>query len=293
MMESMTNDKEKHLTLFVELEKKKHEYNVKHRPIAWFYNIVLAILFCGVLATVAIDIWGQDIYVATWGHIVLWIVGILLFSLFIHFFNLLYHIVAMIGIYDDEQFGFKGIGRIKELISLKDEIDGLATELRILEQHQSHWLSTEEQYVLYKDELLRAIRGYQQTANRNRWTFFILQIIIVACSLLVGGLTSGLTNLVSIFGNHWIAPALSFTVSFLTTMVTLFRPRERGYNLQQTADAIQFEIDCANRQIYDYKNLDNRAAYTRLAEQVEKLRNEQRKRQQQLEQASKVKETAD
>jgi hypothetical protein len=95
-------------------------------------------------------------------------------------------------------------------------------------------------------------------------------MIIIACSLFVGGLTSGLTNLISIFGNHWIAPAFSFTVSFLTAMVTLFRPRERGYNLQQTADAIQFEIDCANRRIYGYKDMNDREAYTKLAEEVEK-----------------------
>lgn len=73
-------------------------------------------------------------------------------------------------------------------------------------------------------------------------------------------------------------------------MVTLFRPRERSYNLQQTADAIQFEISCADRRIYDYKEMKDREAYTRLAEQAEKIRNEQRKRQQQLEQSSEVKQ---
>lgn len=80
-------------------------------------------------------------------------------------------------------------------------------------------------------------------------------------------------------------------VSFLTALITLFRPRERGYSLQQTADAIQFEIDCANRRIYGYKGLSSPDAYVKLAEEAEKLRNEQRKRQQQLEQASDTRQT--
>ena len=98
-------------------------------------------------------------------------------------------------------------------------------------------------------------------------------------------------NLVSIFGNPWIVPAFSFTVSFLTAMVTLFRPREKGYNLQQTADAIEYEISCANKRIYGYEGLDDRQVYSKLAREVEKMRNEQKKRQQQLEQSSETKHT--
>ncbi len=118
-------------------------------------------------------------------------------------------------------------------------------------------------------------------------------MIIIAASLLVGGLTSGLSSVITIFGNHLLAPILSFGVSFLTAMITLFRPRERSYNLQQTADAIQYEIDCCTRRIYGYKGLSTADAYVKLAEEVEKLRYEQRKRQQQLEQASATKQTTD
>ena len=102
-----------------------------------------------------------------------------------------------------------------------------------------------------------------------------------------------MTNLISIFGNHWVAPAFSFTVSFLTAMVTLFRPREKGYNLQQTADAIEYEISCANKRIYGYEGLDERQVFTKLAQEVEKMRNEQQKRQQRLEQASETKHTTE
>jgi len=79
---------------------------------------------------------------------------------------------------------------------------------------------------------------------------------------------------------------MSLMVSFLTALMTLFRFRERGYNLQQTADAAEFEISCATRGIFTYKNLSEKETSVKLAEEVERLFNEQRKRQQQLEQAS-------
>jgi hypothetical protein len=65
--------------------------------------------------------------------------------------------------------------------------------------------------------------------------------------------------------------------------------KERGYGLQQTADAIEYEIACANRRIYGYKGLSTEEINAKLAEEIERLKNEQRKRQQQLEQASEVK----
>ncbi len=289
MQKKVETEKERHLELLVEIEKKKHEYEVARRPLIWYRNIVISILLILIVSISILGIYGNNSYIAGWCTFINWIFVLLLFGLVLHFFNIFYYI-ALIVEYSDDKFGFQGVARIKNLNSIKDEIEGLTTTLRILEQHQAHWLSTEEQYLLYKNELLQAIRVYQRKANWNRWTFFIMQIIIIACSLFVGSLTSGLTGLINIFGNHWLAPAFSFTVSFLTTMVTLFRPRERGYNLQQTADAIQYEIDCANRRIYVYRGLTDREAYTRLAEEVERLRNEQRKRQQQLEQASDTKQ---
>lgn len=66
-----------------------------------------------------------------------------------------------------------------------------------------------------------------------------------------------------------------------------------GYNLQQTADAIEYEISCANKRIYGYEGLDERQVFTKLAQEVEKMRNEQQKRQQQLEQASETKHTTE
>lgn len=293
MRDIVDNNEESYFTLLMNLEVKKHEFRVENRPLIWFRNTVIIILVSIVCASIFNDNWGNDTFVSGWCVFTYWIAGIVYVSLLIYFFNIFYHIARLGGDYSGEKFGFRGVERIKRLVLLKKEIEEIEVQLRVLQGYQTYMLSIEEQYELYKGELLQAIREYQRKANRNRWVYFIMQIIIIACSLFVGSLTSGLTSFIGIFGNHWIAPTFSYTVSFLTAMVTLFRPRERGYNLQQTADAIQYEIDCANRHIYGYKGLSNENTYNKLAEEVEKLRNEQRKRQQQLEQASEVKHSTE
>ena len=282
---AVENEKLDYLKLLAQIEEKKYEYKTQQRPLILYRNLIGITLLVIISAITVIGLFDPSSYVGGWAIFILIIFGISLIWFIIYFFI----------DYDDggDTHGFQGIGRLKNLINLHEEIEGLEIQARVLKNYQTYFLSVEEQSELYKDELFQAISQYQRKANQNRWMYFTMQIVIIACSLFVGGLTSGLTNLISIFGSHWLAPLLSFIVSFLTAMVTLFRPRERSYNLQQTADAIQYEIACANRHIYGYKNLSGRELYTRLAEEVEKLRNEQRKRQQQLEQASEVKQATD
>ncbi|HYT44380.1 MAG TPA: SLATT domain-containing protein, partial [Methylomirabilota bacterium] len=250
-------------------------------------SIVIINILIAIIAIVAKGIFVNNEYISWWCQAVLWIDGILVVLLTFHFFNTFYWIASLE--YHGDKFGFKGINRIKQLYALKVEIEQLEIKIRVLKKYQTKLLTIGEQLELYKDELMQTIEQYQQMAKRNRGGYFTLQIIIIACSLLVGSLTSGLTNLVSIFGSHWIAPALSVTVSFLTAMVTLFRPREKGYNLQHTADAIEYEINCANKRIYGYEELDENKVYTKLSQEVEKLKDDQKKRQQLLEQSSEVK----
>jgi hypothetical protein len=103
---------------------------------------------------------------------------------------------------------------------------------------------------------------------------------------MVTALTSGFTGLIGFANIPWIAAIISFLVSLLTGVTMLFRFRDRAFNLQQTADAIEFEISAADLHIFDYKGKSEQDALRELAERAERLRDEQRKRQQQLEQAS-------
>lgn len=292
MPDTTQNEEETYFDLQIELEEKKYEYRLARRPLAWFRNIVIADLLIIIIAVIIWGIVGNNAYITGWCQTILWIAGIFIGILILHFFNVPYYL-SLIGEYDGEKFGFRGIEKIQQLTSLKAEIERLETELKVYRTYQTNLLSDGEQFALYKDELLLAIQKYQFQAKHNRSMYFSMQMIIIACSLFVGSLTSGLTGLISILNNHWIAPAFSFIVSFLTALVTLFKPREKGYNLQQTADAIEYEISCADKRIYGYEGLNDRQAYTKLAQEVEKLRNEQRKRQQQLEQSSETKQAVE
>jgi hypothetical protein len=125
-------------------------------------------------------------------------------------------------------FEFKGFEKLEDLMTLKEETDTLEMQVQVMKNHQTLLLSVHEQLELYKDEIFQVTDKYTKRANRNRNYYYILQLLIIFASLLVTGLTSGLTNLVSIFHLPWITPFISFMVSFLTAMVTLFRPKERG-----------------------------------------------------------------
>lgn len=121
----------------------------------------------------------------------------------------------------------------------------------------------------------------------------ILQMAVIVTSLLVTGLTSGLDVKLGLHAG-WVAPVLSFVVSLCTAIMGFFKFRERSFHLQQTADAIEQEKTALELGIRHYKPLrdESDGAFAEFAERVEHLREEQSKRQQQLEQSSESKEVS-
>jgi len=271
------NKEEKRLTLVLEIEEKKFHHKIARRPVAWYVALLLFTLLLLCLAIAAEDIFNTNSYFSQLAGFLIFTFAILFIGQIIYFF-LDYYSAG-------DPHGFRAIHRIKNLISLKEDIEEVQLHLRILDEFITARRPLQEKY---QEELTLTVAEYKRRANRNRRMYFFLQILIIFCSLLVTGLTSGLNKF---FGNPWVTPAISFSVSFLTAMVTLFRFREKGHNQQQTADAVEFESSCYKKGIFGYKNLSDTEAFTRFAEEVEKLRNEQRKRQQQLEQSSETKQT--
>ena len=278
-LNELDNKKEEmRLELILELEEKKFHHKLARRPVALYWTLLLTNLAIIILALTVIDIVGGNSYIGGWSTFIAVIFGIAFIGFTVYFFL----------DYEEyrERHGFRFIYRMKQLLSLKEEIEQSQIQLRILDELITSRRPSSKKY---QEGLSFVIKQYQKRANYNRRLYYSMQIIIIFCSLLVTGLTSGLNNLIRIFGNPWVTPAISFAVSFLTAMVTLFRFRERGHNLQQTADAIEYEISCYEKGIFGYKNLADKEAFTKFAEEIERLRNEQRKRQQQLEQSSDTK----
>ncbi|HYT41181.1 MAG TPA: DUF4231 domain-containing protein [Methylomirabilota bacterium] len=276
------NKEEKRLTLVLEIEEKKFHHKIARRPVAWYVALLLFTLLLLCLAIAAEDIFNTNSYFSQLAGFLIFTFAILFIGQIIYFF-LDYYSAG-------DPHGFRAIHRIKNLISLKEDIEELQVRLRILDEFITSRRPPQEKY---QEELSHVTIQYQHRANHNRRLYYLVQIIIISCSLIVSGLTSGLNNLIGLFGNSWVTPVISLFVSFLAAMITLFRFRERGHNLQQTADAIEFESSCYKKGIYGYKNSPEKEAFTRFAEEVERLRNEQRKRQQQLEQSSETKQTTE
>jgi hypothetical protein len=78
--------------------------------------------------------------------------------------------------------------------------------------------------------------------------------------------------------------ALGFTVTVITAAAGYFKPRERAFNLQQTADSIEQHTTALELGIAPYKQADVRESLEAFATTVEGLRAEQRMREQQLDQ---------
>lgn len=73
-------------------------------------------------------------------------------------------------------------------------------------------------------------------------------------------------------------------LAFATAVTGYFKFRERAYNLQQTADQVEQHATAFDLGIAPYADADAAVNLERFAENVETLRMEQRKREQQLEQ---------
>ncbi len=141
---------------------------------------------------------------------------------------------------------------------------------------------------IYKEGIPEIIIRYRKEADRYRNIANWLQIIIIIGSVLVTSATSAAGfEFGGIF--RWIAPIISIVVAISAGLVGYFKFRERSFNLQQTADTIEQEYNAVELGIGYYKGMKPNEALVLFAERVELLRDEQKKRQQQLEQPTDTK----
>ncbi|MFD7083198.1 SLATT domain-containing protein [Streptomyces sp. NPDC059918] len=78
--------------------------------------------------------------------------------------------------------------------------------------------------------------------------------------------------------------SLGFTVTVITAAAGYFKPRERAFNLQQTADSIEQHATALELGISPYNSIEEAQNLELFATTVEGLRAEQRMREQQLDQ---------
>jgi hypothetical protein len=144
-------------------------------------------------------------------------------------------------------------------------------------------LDTETRQQIYRDGIPQDIGQYKREGKYYRRVHNFLQAIIIVGSLAASTLT-GLVQYISDL--RWIAVGATFSVGVAAGFSGYFKFRERSFYLQLTADSIEQELAAVNLGIARYRKLDPDTAIATFTEQVEQLKIEQRKRQQQLEQPS-------
>jgi hypothetical protein len=133
----------------------------------------------------------------------------------------------------------------------------------------------------YKEDVLTFIEEYRQESKGYRRVHNVLQSVIIVGSIVTTSVTSAIGQGPAF---KWLAVVISITVGISAGFTGYFKFRERAMNLRQTADAIEHEYNAAELGIRRYRTLNEQEALAVLAEEVEWLRDEQRKREQQLEQ---------
>ncbi|WP_157847613.1 SLATT domain-containing protein [Streptomyces violens] len=124
------------------------------------------------------------------------------------------------------------------------------------------------------DRLRRDTRFYRRIHNWFQWGVFFASVGTTATTAFWETPQPGKTILI----------ALGSFLAFATAVTGYFKFRERAYNLQQTADQVEQHATAFDLGIAPYADADAAVNLERFAENVETLRMEQRKREQQLEQ---------
>lgn len=156
----------------------------------------------------------------------------------------------------------------------------LAEEKHVLEARR-RTPPTLDRQASYKERLPGEIARLRRESRHYRRQHLFMQWILFVCSAAISGVTAwydvpqpGKGVLIS----------LSFTVTVTTAATGYFKPRERAFNLQQTADSIEQHVTALELGIRPYSHDDEKKNLASFADTVENLRSEQKKREQQLDQ---------
>lgn len=138
----------------------------------------------------------------------------------------------------------------------------------------------------YRDDVPDLISQFREDAGRTRGIHNRFQSVIIVGSVATSAIA---TASVAFSQARWITVGASAAVGLSAGFTGYFKYHERSFNSQQTADAIEREYEAVELRVGKYAGLDELKAYALFADTVERLRDEQNKRQQQLDQPAEVK----
>ncbi|WP_460037621.1 SLATT domain-containing protein [Streptomyces cavourensis] len=156
----------------------------------------------------------------------------------------------------------------------------LAEERHILEARR-HTPPAIDRQASYKERIPAEIVRLRMESRHYRRLHLVMQWALFITSAAISAVTA------------WYDPAqpgkgiligLGFTVTVITAASGYFKPRERAFNLQQTADSIEQHTTALELGISPYDATGEGENLTQYATVIEGLRADQRMREQQLDQ---------
>jgi hypothetical protein len=145
--------------------------------------------------------------------------------------------------------------------------------------------------IAYKEDAYIDIDRLRRESNSYRRVSNLLQGFLIIGSLAATGV-SGIAAELSFL--RWVTLGITFLVGISSGFMGYFKYKERSFYLQQTADAIEQEWEAVEIGVGRYKHIDGEE--DRLEEfvaEVHRLKSEQRKRQQNLEQPAESREASE
>ncbi|NUK32520.1 DUF4231 domain-containing protein [Streptomyces lunaelactis] len=156
----------------------------------------------------------------------------------------------------------------------------LADERHILEARR-HTPPPTDRQASYKERLPQELVRLRIESRHYRRMHLMMQWLLFVSSAAISAVTA------------WYDPpqpakgvliGLGFTITVITAAAGYFKPRERAFNLQQTADSIEQHATALELGISPYNASEEKQNLELFATTVEGMRAEQRMREQQLDQ---------
>lgn len=142
-----------------------------------------------------------------------------------------------------------------------------------------------ERRSMYREDTVEVIAQYGRESRHYRRVHNSLQSLIMVGS-------TAMTTIAALSQQDWnwqsvSVVVLGFSVTLASAFTGYYKYRERSYFLRQTADAIEEELNAVMLGIGEYSKFTEEQeseALARYTQRVETLRNDQRRREQQLDQ---------
>ncbi|MEA5362773.1 DUF4231 domain-containing protein [Amycolatopsis sp., V23-08] len=135
--------------------------------------------------------------------------------------------------------------------------------------------------ITYKEDAYSDVDQLREESKKYRSVNNTLQGVLIIGSLAATA-ASGIAAELAVV--RWVTLGITFVVGISSGFMGYFKYKERSFYLQQTADAIEQEWEAVEIGVGRYKRMSEEEALAEFVEEVHRLKSEQKKRQQNLEQ---------